>query len=168
MIGLAEVGFTAAQGIWIQKPLPLKELLEWDGKWARGCVLMDAPQAVEVDRAQAPAPLYPAPQAEPTVVHTTVETCVAPEPTKSELTKEEMQRAIEAVRAKRAGGTPTLQQKPTHKIEPTMPVLEVDDLEDVVEDEEVVAAPTGVKHQGFGLPGDSCPPMKSLVERRST
>ena len=42
MAGLADVGFTAAQGIWIQKPLPLDELLAWNGTWARGNVGMDA------------------------------------------------------------------------------------------------------------------------------
>jgi hypothetical protein len=50
-----------------------------------------------------------------------------------------------------------------------MPVMEGDDLEDIVEDEEVTAAAAGpaVKRQGFGPPPESCPPMKSLVERRS-
>ena len=41
MAGLAEVGFTAAQGIWIQKPMPLDDLLTWNGTWARGRVSMD-------------------------------------------------------------------------------------------------------------------------------
>jgi EAL domain-containing protein (putative c-di-GMP-specific phosphodiesterase class I) len=36
---LKACGFTAAQGIWIQRPLPLKELLAWDGTWAREAAL---------------------------------------------------------------------------------------------------------------------------------
>ena len=32
---LKACGFTAAQGIWIQRPLPFEELMAWDGQWAR-------------------------------------------------------------------------------------------------------------------------------------
>lgn len=41
MEGLADVGFTSAQGIWIQRPLTSDELLAWDGRWARGTVSLD-------------------------------------------------------------------------------------------------------------------------------
>ncbi len=81
------------------------------------------------------------------------------------MTKEEIQKVIEAVRTKRAG-SPTLQPKPAHKAEPTMPSMDIDDLVDIAEDEEA-AVPPGT-HQGLGAPADACPPMKGLVERRST
>lgn len=32
---LKACGFTAAQGIWIQRPMPLEELMVWGGEWAR-------------------------------------------------------------------------------------------------------------------------------------
>jgi EAL domain-containing protein (putative c-di-GMP-specific phosphodiesterase class I) len=198
MAGLVDVGFTAAQGIWIQKPLTLEELLAWDGNWARGRIAMDplpsgaalqlvkaAPQpsfmqkppavrnVVDPSAPRAAGPVDAPPVALDEVrgqvhaspaasggVHAALE-----EPLRQDVTREDMQRVIEAVRAKRAAGTPTLQRKPVQRAETQMPVLEVDDLEDVVEDEEVTA-PVG-KHQGFGLPGDSCPPMKGLVQRRS-
>jgi EAL domain-containing protein (putative c-di-GMP-specific phosphodiesterase class I) len=35
MAGLAAIGFTAAQGIWIHPPMTLDDLLGWDGTWAR-------------------------------------------------------------------------------------------------------------------------------------
>src|SRR6185436_2017693 len=63
MRGLEYVGFTAAQGIWIQKPMALDDLLAWDGIWAQGNVAIDvAPTAVEPagKLAQKPAP-KPAP-----------------------------------------------------------------------------------------------------------
>lgn len=54
-----------------------------------------------------------------------------------------------------------------------MAAMEMSELEDIVEDEEACAPPAPVnqqglgKQQGFGLPGDACPPMKSLVQRRA-
>jgi hypothetical protein len=84
------------------------------------------------------------------------------------VTKEDMQRVLEAVRAKRAAAhQPTLQPKPVQRAEPTMPVLEGDDLEDIVEDEEPERAPLAGKRQGFGPPGEPVPDMKGLVERRT-
>ena len=53
------------------------------------------------------------------------------------------------------------------RAEPTMPVLEGDDLEDIVEDEEPERAPLAGKRQGFGPPGEPVPDMKGLVERRT-
>jgi hypothetical protein len=32
---LKACGFTAAQGIWVQRPLPFEELMAWNGEWAR-------------------------------------------------------------------------------------------------------------------------------------
>ncbi|MEQ1755855.1 MAG: EAL domain-containing protein [Micropepsaceae bacterium] len=183
MAGLADVGFTAAQGIWIQKPLTLDELLAWDGKWARGHVSMEplpAVARVALAQAQAAAPKvqFEAPPA-PKVALEARELSAKdedvgdetpkPPPSPTDLTKEDMQRVLEAVRAKRAAThQPMLQPKPVQRAEPTMPVLEGDDLEEILEDEEVTApAAAGGKRQGFGPPGDACPPMKSLVERRS-
>jgi hypothetical protein len=79
------------------------------------------------------------------------------------VTKEDMQRALDAVRARR--GTPTLQEKPSEREAPLMPVLEASDLEDVLEDEEAMVP--AVKREGFGVPGDSCPKMGGLVQRRA-
>jgi hypothetical protein len=78
-----------------------------------------------------------------------------------------MQKALEAVRAKRAGvSTPhALQPKPEHREAPALTAMDLSDLADIVEDEEATAPPA-VKQQGFGIPGDACPPMKSLVQRR--
>lgn len=200
MAGLADVGFTAAQGIWIQKPLTLDELLAWDGKWARGHVSMEPlPPVARVALAQAQAqsqtqtqtqlqPPPPAPKAfgeappasksapdarEFAAKAPEADDDVAKPPVAPDLTKEDMQRVLEAVRAKRAGAhQPTLQPKPVVRTETTMPVLEVEDdeLEEILEDEEVTApaATAGGKRQGFGgAPAESCPPMKDLVERRS-
>lgn len=166
LTGLAEVGFTAAQGIWIQKPLPLDELLAWDGKWAKGRVALDARPPVPNLAIVAPVRAPEVHVTRPTVE----EAARAHAAGAPDVTKEDMQRALDAVRAKRAGlHQPTLQPKPVQRVEPMMPVLEGDDLEDIVEDEEVTAAATApaVKRQGFGPPAESCPPMKSLVERRS-
>lgn len=179
MAGLADVGFTAAQGIWIQKPLPLDELLAWDGKWARGCVAVDqVPVAslsptLSAPRSQVlpdPVIMRDAPQphvAEPREATPTDEAGKAGAQA-SGVSKEDMQRVLEAVRAKRAAAhQPTLQQKPVQRAEPTMPVLEGDDLEDIVEDEEAERVPLAGKRQGFGPPGEPCPDMKGLVERRT-
>jgi hypothetical protein len=158
MMGLADVGFTGAQGVWIQKPLSLDELLAWDGTWARGMVAMDAapvaPRAIVQPNA-VPRPAMPAGGAS------------APQPIFAKdpgpaVTKEDMQRALDAVRARRTA--PTLQAKPDQREAPLMPALEAD-LEDVVEDEEAMTPP--VKREGFGaLPGDKCPSMGTLVQRR--
>ncbi|MBL9096453.1 MAG: EAL domain-containing protein [Alphaproteobacteria bacterium] len=131
MAGLADVGFTAAQGIWIQKPMPLEELLAWNGAWARGRVSMD-PMPAAAQPARAAAPVEAKPQAAPVKRATMVQ--------------------------------PTLQPKPEIRAMPTLPVLDVDDLDDIVEDEE--AAAPQVKRQGFGPPAESCPPMKELVQRK--
>ncbi len=161
MAGLAGVGFTGAQGVWIQKPMSLDELLAWDGTWARGMAVMDAvpvaPRAVvqpqAAARPQMPAPVATAPQG-PMFV----------KPTAPAVTKEDMQRALDAVRARRT--VPTLQPKPEQREAPLMPMLEAADLEDVVEDEEATLPP--VKQEGFGgLRGDGCPSMGDLVQRRA-
>lgn len=185
MAGLAEVGFTSAQGIWIQKPLSSSELLAWDGKWARGSISLDAaapvparvlPNAQAVQPAHAPPPPAPSLTASPAEPQNQSPKEAEPEGHKGnnhhapDLTKEDMQRVIEAVRAKRAAAhQPTLQQKPTQRAEPAMPVLEIEGegLEDIVEDEEVTDASLAGKRQGFGTPADGCPTMKGLVERRS-
>jgi len=81
------------------------------------------------------------------------------------VTKEDMQKALEAVRARRHGPPPppALQPKPERKAVPPLPSME--ELEDIVEDEEAYAPP--VKQQGFGpqVQGE-CPPMKTLVQRK--
>jgi hypothetical protein len=156
MSGLAEVGFTAAQGIWIQKPMPLDDLLKWNGNWARGRVSMEPVPVAPARSAAQPRREQPAQRSEPKPV-----TDEAPKV----VSKEEMQMALEAVRAKR-GSAPhvQLQAKSEHKAAPPLPVMDPSELEDIVEDEEVSAPP--VKQQGFGATGDSCPPMKSLVQRR--
>jgi EAL domain-containing protein (putative c-di-GMP-specific phosphodiesterase class I) len=182
MAGLADVGFTAAQGIWIQKPLALDELLAWDGKWARGCVAVEAAPAagfnvgLTAPRSQVmpdPVVMRDVPPPPPSLSETR-ELAQDDEPGKrasqgAGVTKEDMQRALEAVRAKRAAAhQPTLQPKPVQRAEPTMPVLEGDDLEDIVEDEEPERAPLAGKRQGFGPPGEAVANMKGLVERRTT
>jgi len=180
MRGLEYVGFTAAQGIWIQKPLSLDELLAWDGTWARGNVALDvAPAAVEPAKVAAkPAPAR-AP-ASAAVAHAT--TVKPPHPAPLEpgeeknVSKEDMQRALEAVRARRhpapaeaKAAAPTLRKAP---IKTQMPEVDTSDLEDVVEDEEASAPPPAFGQQKGGAPaaasGDPCPPMKSLVERRKS
>jgi EAL domain-containing protein (putative c-di-GMP-specific phosphodiesterase class I) len=169
LAGLADVGFTSAQGIWIQKPLPLDELLAWDGKWAKGRVALDARPPVPNLAIVAPV-RAPAPEHHHAVKAVAEDASKHHAPVAPDVTKEDMQRALEAVRAKRAGAhAPTLQPKPVQRVEPMMPVLEGDDLEDIVEDEEVTeaAAAPAVKRQGFGAPPEACPPMKGLVERRS-
>ncbi len=133
MQGLSDVGFTAAQGIWIQKPMPLEDLLKWNGTWARGRVSMEPLPAATPSKA---APHAAQPKGE-----------------------------MEAVRAKRAAPQqPVLQPKPQQKVMPTLPAMDVSDLEDIVEDEEASVAP--VKRQGFGPPAEGCPPMKGLVQRK--
>ena len=136
MQGLADVGFTAAQGIWIQKPMPLEDLLKWNGTWARGRVSMD-----------------PMPAATPAKGPRAVEP------------KGDQGNAAEAARAKRASSPPVLQPKPQQKVMPTLPAMEMSELEDIVEDEEASAPP--VKRQGFGAPAEGCPPMKGLVQRKT-
>lgn len=181
MAGLADVGFTAAQGIWIQKPLSLEELLAWDGKWARGCVAVEpAPAAASGHTVGLIAPrskVLPDPvvmrDAPPPPASLSDARDGAPDDENGKatapagVTKEDMQRVLEAVRAKRAAAhQPTLQPKPVQRAEPAMPVLEGDDLEDIVEDEEPERAPLAGKRQGFGPPGEPVPDMKGLVERR--
>jgi EAL domain-containing protein (putative c-di-GMP-specific phosphodiesterase class I) len=138
MQGLADVGFTAAQGIWIQKPMPLEDLLKWDGKWARGRVSMDPMPAATPVKGRSEAPR-------------------AAEP------KGDSLKSMEALRAKRAT-PPSLQAKPQQKVVEALPAMDVSDLEDIVEDEEA-SAPV-VKRQGFGPPAEGCPPMKGLVQRK--
>jgi EAL domain-containing protein (putative c-di-GMP-specific phosphodiesterase class I) len=168
MEGLADVGFTAAQGIWIQKPLSLDELLAWDGTWTRGRVSMEplvpaTPKPAARAEAAKPAPApTPAPVAEPVAAKT------ADEPLQKAVSKEDMKKALEAVRARRAQQG-TLQAKPEQKAAPTLPSIE--DLEDILEDEEASAPPPAapVKRQGFGpqVTGEPCPPMQSLVQRKA-
>ncbi|HAH10263.1 MAG TPA: hypothetical protein DCL48_09195, partial [Alphaproteobacteria bacterium] len=57
---LRACGFSGAQGIWIQRPLPLEDLLTWDGTWVKGS--MDFSWAVAAT-AQIEPPAAPAPQA---------------------------------------------------------------------------------------------------------
>lgn len=166
MAGLADVGFTAAQGIWIQKPLPLDELLAWDGQWARGKVSMER-AAVAPPKTQAPA------QSKVTAPALAVkhEPKAATAPVANPVSKEDMQKALEAVRAKRATA-PALQAKPVEKATPMLPAMDASDLEDILEDEEVAAPPPppvpgAPKRQGFGPPLEPCPPMEGLVQRRT-
>jgi len=160
MAGLADVGFTAAQGIWIQKPLPLDELLAWNGTWVRGNVGM-APVIPATARAQAAMARPTEHRAEPLAAKPAVLDAPA-----VPVTKQDMQKALEAVRAKRAAAAqPALQAKPERKEPPPMAAVDMSELEDIVEDEEASAPP--VKQQGFGVPGDVCPPMKSLVQRKA-
>ena len=148
LAGLAEVGFTAAQGIWIQKPLPLDELLAWDGTWARGNLGVDA-VAQHAPHARG-APARP----------------VASKPAVP-VTKEDMQKALDAVRMRRGAALApqALQSKPERREAPGLTAMDMSDLEDIVEDEEA-SAPPAAKQQGFGIPGDVCLPMESLVQRR--
>jgi len=158
MAGLADVGFTAAQGIWIQKPLPLEELLAWNGKWARGNLSVEPAKPVAPSGKPAPA-RREVPQAPARQVHP---------PAAQGMTKEDLQKAVEAVRANRVAPppmAPALNAKPERKVPPTLPPME--ELEDIVEDEEACAPPM-TKTQGFALAGDSCPPMKTLVQRKVT
>ena len=121
MEGLADVGFTSAQGIWIQKPLSNAELLAWDGRWARGSVAIDVK-----------LPVAPQPPADP--------------------------------RPRRhANHQPTLQQKQFEDPGPRMPVLQEDDLLDVVEDEDDGQV---ARRPGFGTAPDANLTMKGLVVRR--
>jgi EAL domain-containing protein (putative c-di-GMP-specific phosphodiesterase class I) len=173
MAGLAEVGFTAAQGIWIQRPLALNELLAWNGNWSRGKVSMEpvrvavpnnAPAvARSTGQADEPVASAPPPHAPPLSTREEQDAEAAHGDHSNEVSKEEMQRALEAVRAKRAG-QPALQPKPQQKAAPALPAMDTSDLEDIVEDEEATAPP--VKRQGFGPQADGCPPMKGLVQRK--
>lgn len=137
--GLADAGFTAVQGIWIQKPLTLEELLSWDGTWARGRVSLEPMLVAAGAKAAAPAK-----DAWPESQRATVPR--APTPV-------------------RAGAHPALQPKPQHKATPMMPTLDPAEFEDSVDDEEEAVAPPA-KRQGFGAPAEDCPPMKGLVQRK--
>ena len=156
MKGLATVGFTAAQGLWIQRPLSLGELLDWNGTWARG-----GHQGAEAKPNVAPAKVAEPPvrQAAPQPVKP-----VAPQPAPA--VRREVQQAIEAERAMRAEVSPAPESKMQPKPAPLVPLLECgEELEDIVEDEEVAAAAAAGKQQGFGAVG-TCPPMKELVQRK--
>ena len=168
MKGLEYVGFTAVQGIWVQKPMPLDDLMAWDGTWARGNGALDiVPPAVE------PARRTTAP-ASAAVAHAAT---VKPRPTApvaaegNAVSKEDMQRALEAVKARRSVAPAAPEAKPapvtTRKVpvKTPMPAVDLSDLEDVVEDEEASAPPAAFGQQK-GEKGEACPPMKSLVERR--
>jgi EAL domain-containing protein (putative c-di-GMP-specific phosphodiesterase class I) len=69
MEGLADVGFTSAQGIWIQKPLSSEELLAWDGTWARGAVAIDVRPTTVRTTVTAPSPVAPARPRRPAPIH---------------------------------------------------------------------------------------------------
>ncbi len=185
MRGLEYVGFTAAQGIWVQKPLALDELLAWDGTWARGNVALDvAPTPVEPAKVAAkPAPAR-APASAAVAHASTVKPPHPPalEPAEDDgkpknVSKEDMQRALEAVRARRHTGAPaepkaaaSTMRKAATKTQ--MPEVDTSDLEDIVEDEEASAPPSFGQQKGaapaVGPNGEPCPPMKSLVERRKS
>ena len=171
MKGLEHVGFTAAQGIWVQKPMPLDDLMAWDGTWAQGNGALDIaplPATVSAPKATARAPASAA------VAHAAMVAPHAPADGKA-VSKEDMQRALEAVRARRHV-TPTVTEvKPALAtarkvpVKPPMPAVDLSDLEDVVEDEEASAPPPAAFGQQKGekvASGEPCPPMKSLVERR--
>jgi hypothetical protein len=174
MRGLEYVGFTAAQGIWVQKPMPLDDLMAWDGTWARGNGAIDiAPVAVE----PAAKPASPRAPASAAVAHAaTVKPQPQPAPVEEKaVSKEDMQRALEAVRARRHAGAapeakaaaPVVRKSPTKTQMPT--AVDLSELEDVVEDEEASAPPPPPafgQQKGATSSGEACPPMKTLVERR--
>jgi EAL domain-containing protein (putative c-di-GMP-specific phosphodiesterase class I) len=109
---LREAGFTAAQGIWIQRPLALEELLSWDGVWARGNGALDIPVRVT------PVAVKPrTPEAQP--VQPAPPPAQAPKPTAAAALKPSNARPKPAVAAKAA----------------------IEELEDVVEDIEVTELP---------------------------
>ena len=182
MRGLEYVGFSAAQGIFIQKPLALDDLLAWDGTWARGNVAIDV-APVTVEPAAKPA-VKPMPARAPVSAAVAHATTVKPpfsgslEPAEDKnVSKEDMQRALEAVRARRQpGGALTAEAKAlaqvVRKAATKAPMLDVDtsDLDDIVEDEEASAPPTFGQQKGAAAAaagtGEACPPMKTLVERR--
>jgi EAL domain-containing protein (putative c-di-GMP-specific phosphodiesterase class I) len=64
---LQACGFTAAQGIWIQRPLPFVELMAWDGTWAResGAQKFALEKPIAVAAAVPVAPPAPEPAPEP-------------------------------------------------------------------------------------------------------
>jgi EAL domain-containing protein (putative c-di-GMP-specific phosphodiesterase class I) len=67
---LKACGFTAAQGIWIQRPLPFDALMEWTGAWARESGVrqfaLEKPLAVAAAvPAEPPPPALAPPQPEP-------------------------------------------------------------------------------------------------------
>jgi EAL domain-containing protein (putative c-di-GMP-specific phosphodiesterase class I) len=154
MEGLVGVGFTSAQGIWIQKPLTNEELLAWDGKWARGAVTIDVWTGSLRDVPRKAAPEAPAPQAN-------LQNLAA-------LTKADAQEAIAKVKARRpVTHQPTLQVKQRDDTSPPLPVLEADGLVDVVEDEDdhELDASRG-RRPAFGAAPDANLTMKGLVVRR--
>jgi EAL domain-containing protein (putative c-di-GMP-specific phosphodiesterase class I) len=157
MAGLADIGFTAAQGIWIQKPMPLEDLIKWNGSWARGRVSMEPVPVTPVKNAAPPRREQPPQQIDTKAAGAEIASKV--------VSKEEMQKALEAARAKRRGAAQVqLQAKSQLKAQPPLPVMDPSELEDIVEDEEATAP--RVKQQGFGATGENCPPMKSLVQRK--
>jgi len=197
MKGLELVGFTAVQGIWVQKPMPLDDLMAWDGTWARGNGAIDvvpaaayvAPVRTVKVPAQAPASVAVAHAA-------TVKPPPQPQPQPAAegkaVSKEDMQRALDAVRARRPAAPALAEAKPApveakspvqaiaeaksalaaaRKVPvkaPMMPAVDLSGLEDVLEDEEVSAPPTFGQQKGekAAEKGEPCPEMKSLVERR--
>jgi EAL domain-containing protein (putative c-di-GMP-specific phosphodiesterase class I) len=185
MKGLEYVGFTAAQGIWVQKPMPLDDLMAWDGTWARGNGAIDiVTPAAAVAPARPAKVVAPAPVSAAVAHATTVKPQAARAPADGNtVSKEDMQRALEAVRARRPTGPAVAEAKPVaHSIaeaksalaaarkvpvKSPMPQVDLSDLEDVVEDEEVSAPPAFGQQKGDkGEKTEPCPPMKSLVERR--
>jgi hypothetical protein len=174
MKGLEYVGFTAAQGIWVQKPMPLDDLMAWDGTWARGNGAMDViPVAVQPE-GKAPVARAPAPASAAVAHAATVNPQPAAPVEEKVVSKEDMQRALEAVRARRHPAPASAEAKPAARkvpVKATMPAVDLSDLEDVLEDEEASAPPPPPafgqqKGGGVAAAADPCPPMKTLVERR--
>lgn len=92
MEGLADVGFTSAQGIWIQKPVSSAELLAWDGHWARGVVSGSVRTPRAHTQAQAPSLNAGANATRATQIEAV-----------PELSRADVERAMEAVRTRRTG-----------------------------------------------------------------
>jgi hypothetical protein len=137
--------------------MPLDDLIKWNGSWARGRVSMEPVPVTPVQTATPPRREQPAQRVEPQ--------SGPDQHAPKAVSKEEMQKAVEAVRAKRQGAPQAqLQAKSQFKAAPPLPVMDPSELEDIVEDEE--ASAPRVKQQGFGATGDNCPPMKSLVQRK--
>jgi hypothetical protein len=59
---LKDCGFTAVQGIWIQRPLPLDQLLAWNGDWVRGRDAVALPSPLAAKPAPDASPPEPQPE----------------------------------------------------------------------------------------------------------
>lgn len=146
-LALRELGFTAAQGSYIQRALPLQQLLAWDGNWSRGAPAPAA--AAEIEMLAAP---------EEITGHQTMRERAKP--------KDGPQSAAELLAAVEASARTVIDLTPQR--EPLD--LDEDDESDVYEDAEISAADALPDEEPDGEPelgsANAAPPLTaSMIDR---